>query len=83
MAEVGAVYDLTPLARTAADIIGQTGQDPDEDDTVRPVAPRARNKWLTASVVDNAATVISSIFDEAQHRNHETRYADAAIPAAA
>lgn len=63
MAEVGAVYDLTPLARTAADIIGRDDQAP------RPAAPKARNKWLTASVVDNAATVITSIFDEAQRRD--------------
>lgn len=63
MAEVGAVYDLTPLARTATDIIGRDDQAP------RPVAPKAKNKWLTASVVDNAATVITSIFDEAQHRD--------------
>src|SRR5664279_1888204 len=66
MAEVGAVYDLTPLARTPADIIGR---DPDEDETARAAAPRASNKWLTASVVDNAATVITSIFDEAQRRD--------------
>jgi hypothetical protein len=66
MAEVGAVYDLTPQARTAADIIGR---DPDDDDPARPAAPKASNKWLTASVVDNAATVICSIFDEAQRRD--------------
>ena len=63
MAEVGAVYDLTPLARTPNDIIGR------DDDTVRPAAPKASNKWLTASVVDNAATVICSIFEEAQRRD--------------
>jgi hypothetical protein len=63
MAEVGAVYDLTPLARTATDIIGR------DDETPRPAAPKANNKWLTASVVDNAATVITSIFDEAQRRD--------------
>ena len=63
VAEVGAVYDLTPVARTPNDIIGR---DPDAE---RPVSPKASNKWLTASVVDNAATVISSIFDEAQRRD--------------
>lgn len=67
MAEVGAVYDLTPVARTPGDIIGR---DHDNDhDTEQPASPKARNKWLTASVVDNAATVISSIFDEAQRRD--------------
>jgi len=63
MAEVGAVYDLTPVARTPGDIIGR------DDDTVRPATPKASNKWLTASVVDNAATVITSIFDEAERRD--------------
>lgn len=63
MAEVGAVYDLTPLTRTPTDIIGR------EDETARPAAPKASNKWLTASVVDNAATVITSIFEEAQRRD--------------
>ena len=63
MAEVGAVYDLTPLARTPTDIIGR------DDDTVRPAAPKASNKWLTASVVEGAAAVITSIFEEAQRRD--------------
>ena len=63
MAEVGAVYDLTPTVRTPTDIIGRG------DDPPRPVAPKACNKWLTASVVDTAATVIGSIFDEAQRRD--------------
>jgi len=63
MAEVGAVYDLTPLARTPADIIGR------DDQTVRAAAPKATGKWLTASVVDSAATVITTIFDEAQRRD--------------
>jgi hypothetical protein len=67
IAEVGAVYDLAPLARTPSDIIGP-GQNTDQD-TVRRATPKARNKWLTASVVDSAATVISSIFDEAQRRD--------------
>src|SRR5680860_1238612 len=63
MAEVGAVYDLTPVPRAPTDIIGR------DDDTVRPAAPRASNKWLTASVVEGAATVIGSIFEEAQRRD--------------
>ena len=63
MAEIGAVYDLTPLPRAPTDIIGR------EADTVRPAPPRASNKWLTASVVEGAATVITSIFEEAQRRD--------------
>ena len=35
----------------------------------KPPAPTAKNKWLTASVVDDAATVISQIFGEAQRRD--------------
>ena len=63
MAEVGAVYDATPIMRAPTDIIGHA------HDTARPPAPKATNKWLTASVVDNAATVISKVFDEAQRRD--------------
>jgi len=63
MAEVGAVYDVTPAVRNPTDIIGS---DPHAG---KPPAPTAKNKWLTASVVDDAATVISQIFGEAQRRD--------------
>lgn len=63
MAEVGAVYDATPIVRVPTDIIGR------DDDTERAPAPKATNKWLTASVVDDAATVISQVFDEATRRD--------------
>lgn len=63
MAEVGAVYDATPVVRNPTDIIGS---DPHAG---KPPAPTAKNKWLTASVVDDAATVISQIFGEAQRRD--------------
>ncbi len=33
-----------------------------------PAAPRARNKWVTASVVEDAATVIAKVFDQAHRR---------------
>lgn len=65
MAEVGAVYDITPISRCPADILPV-------DDTQRAQAtagPTARNKWLTASVVDDAATVVTAIFDEADRRD--------------
>lgn len=65
MAEVGAVYDTTPVARSPADILPS-------DDAQRADAtsgPVARNKWLTASVVDDAATVVAAIFDEADRRD--------------
>ncbi len=32
-------------------------------------APRAKNKWLTASVVDDAAEVVAAVFDEAERRD--------------
>jgi hypothetical protein len=61
MAEVGAVYDATPACRTPGDIIASAR---DKQDQPAP-GPVARNKWLTASVVNDAATVVSAIFDEA------------------
>lgn len=63
MAEVGAVYDVTPVVRTPADIICAGGN------AEATPAPKATGKWLTASVVDSAAVVISAIFDEAQRRD--------------
>ena len=63
MAEVGAVYDATPIVRAPTDIIGR------DDDTERTPAPKATNKWLTASVVHDAASVISQVFDEADRRD--------------
>lgn len=63
LAEVGAVYDLTPVPRTPTDVlVGKAGDAP-------PAAPRAGAKWVTASVVDDAATVIATIFDQAEHRD--------------
>jgi hypothetical protein len=65
LAEVGAVYDITPVPRTRTDIL------PGNDTQRRQASPGpvARNKWLTASVVDDAATVVRSIFDEADRRD--------------
>jgi hypothetical protein len=63
MAEVAAVYDVTPVVRAPSDIIGR------DDDGPRPEAPKARNKWLNASVVDDAAAVIRAAFDEATRRD--------------
>jgi hypothetical protein len=67
VAEIGAVYDVTPVVRAPSDIIGG-----DEDRDKAP-APKAANKWLTASVVNDAASVISRVFDEAQRRDPEHR----------
>jgi hypothetical protein len=64
MAEVGAVYDITPMPRSPAHILaGPDGVGP------APPAPTATSKWLTASVVDDASTVIGKVFDEAERRD--------------
>lgn len=63
LAEVGAVYDTAPVPRTSADVMASNhGDEP-------PPAPKANAKWVTASVVDNAADVISRVFDEAERRD--------------
>jgi hypothetical protein len=75
MAELAAVYDATPQVRTPADVIGRP---PPAARRPPPVArrpppggqrqrgPKATGKWLTASVVDDIATVIADGFDEAR-----------------
>ena len=63
MAELAAVYDLTPLPRSPADIL------PTDASTASRPAPAAKNKWLTASVVHDAATVIAAAFTEAERRD--------------
>jgi hypothetical protein len=69
MAEVGAVYDLEPVARNAADVLASKhGNDP----TPSP-APKATGKWVTASVAQDAATVVTRVFDEAERRDPRHR----------
>jgi hypothetical protein len=65
MAEVACVYDLTPAPRTVTDILPEAATPP----TARRPAPTARGKWLTASVTDDAAQVITAGFDEATRRD--------------
>jgi hypothetical protein len=65
MAEVGTVYDAAPAPRTAADVLPATD---DQRATATP-GPVAKNKWLTASVVNTAAEVVAEIFDEADRRD--------------
>lgn len=64
MATVGAVYDLSPIPRSPADILPE----PEAPSEATP-APQAKAKWLLASVVEDAATVVSKIFDEAERRD--------------
>ncbi len=65
MAEVGAVYDITPVPRCPDDVL--PGDDTQRRDAT--AGPLSRSKWLTASVVDDAATVVTAIFDEATRRD--------------
>ena len=66
LAEVGAVYDADPVVRTPADILARSQ---DADPPATGTAPVAANKWLTASVTDDAATVVGRVFDEADRRD--------------
>jgi hypothetical protein len=63
LAEVGAVYDVTPQPRTPTDIMST------QDDKQVVLVPQAKNKWITASVVDDAAQVVKAVFDEAERRD--------------
>jgi hypothetical protein len=69
LAEVGAVYDVRPVPRSPAEVMAR------QDATgPPPPAPVATAKWLTASVVDDAAEVLAGVFDEAERRDpHHTR----------
>jgi hypothetical protein len=60
MAEVGALYDCAAAPRTAGDILASG-----DDAPQRAAGPKARSKWLLASVVDDAAEVVARIFEEA------------------
>lgn len=62
IAEVGAVYQIAPAIRTAADVLASA------DEKTRP-APTATGKWLTASIANDAAAVVADIFDEAERRD--------------
>ncbi len=60
MAEVAAVFDVTPVPRTPAAIMGPGP---------RPPGPKATGKWLTASVAADAAQVVAAAFAEAGRRD--------------
>ncbi len=68
MAELGAVYDAKPVARVPSDILKDKAQVTDTP-AERVKGPVATNKWLVASVVDDAAEVIGQVFDEATRRD--------------
>ena len=60
MAEVAAVFDITPVPRTAASILAPGP---------RPPGPQAAGKWLTASIAAAAADVVAAAFAEADRRD--------------
>jgi hypothetical protein len=62
IAEVGAVYDIKPAPRAPKDVLASTEQ------KVMP-APKAKRKWLTASVLEDAKEVVADIFEEAERRD--------------
>jgi hypothetical protein len=65
IAEVGAVYEIEPVPRTSADIMPVT----DSERDAQIPAPAAKRKWLTASVEQNAAEIVATMFDEAERRD--------------
>jgi hypothetical protein len=67
LASVGAVYDAEPVVRAPADILARSTGNADDVEPVE--APVAANKWLTASVTHDAATVVGQVFDEAGRRD--------------
>ncbi len=62
MAELASVHDVVPVVRTPDDVLPPPGQK-------GPDGPKATGKWLTASVVEDIATVIAAGFDEAERRD--------------
>jgi hypothetical protein len=62
MAEVAAVYTVEPVPRTPGEVMSSHDDGPKQ-------APEAKDKWLTASVADDAAAVIAEAFDEAERRD--------------
>jgi len=67
IAEVGAVYEIKPVPRTPTEVLAPT-----KDKKLGP--PKAKHKWVTASVVDDAASVVCDIFDEAERRDGDHRH---------
>jgi hypothetical protein len=61
MAEVGAVYAITPVPRDGAAIL--------DPEVPGPPGPRALDKWLTASIARDTRDVVTDIFAEADRRD--------------
>ncbi len=65
IAEIGAVHDATPAIRTPADVLPAN----QAERSAACDGPTATGKWLTAGIVDDAATVVARVFDEATRRD--------------
>jgi hypothetical protein len=75
MAEVACVYEVAPAPRAPADILPRA----ETDRQAAAPAPKAKNKWLTASVTDDARTVIAEMFEEADRRDPDHQRAWVAL----
>ncbi|WP_435849776.1 ISKra4 family transposase [Streptomyces scabiei] len=71
MATLAVVYDTEPAVRRPHDVIAPPGGR-HGNRTLRP-GPTAKNKWLSGSVADDPATVISRAFDQAEDRDRGHR----------
>jgi hypothetical protein len=77
MAELACVYDAVPVPRIPEDIISTPAQKRKKRKAPaakakgkgKPREPRARGKWLTASVTDDIPAVIAVAFGEAGRRD--------------
>ncbi|WP_131747672.1 ISKra4 family transposase [Frankia sp. Cppng1_Ct_nod] len=70
MAEIAVVHDATPAPRAVDDVLPLPGRvNAQAGGPARARGPKATGKWLTASVVDDIATVIAAGFDEAERRD--------------
>jgi hypothetical protein len=65
MAEVCAVYQLTPVPRTPSEIMPST----EAERKAARASPQAKEKWVSASVTDDTATAIERMFKEALRRD--------------
>ena len=65
IAEVTAVYEVTPKVRTPADILPVTDHEREHAKN----GPKAKNKWVSTTVTDDAATAIARMFEQAQRRD--------------
>src|SRR5260370_21565116 len=75
--DMACVYDAIPVPRAPEDIISTPAKKKKEKKEQaaeatgngKPREPRARGKWLTASVTDDIPAVIATAFDEAERRD--------------